>query len=123
MNPKQLTDHVERGCNSEGYLEMVNGLLILALGVVYISKNTVNETDPKLIVFLREETDRTGCGFLYDIELFVIVKQLSEVNQTRCLFPRITKSFENFRRLFRLLSSPCSLKSFKARVRSFLRST
>jgi len=41
MGPEQ----VERGRNSEGYLEMVNGLLRIAFGFIYFAKNTVTIAD------------------------------------------------------------------------------
>jgi len=40
MNAKQLTAPVERGCDSEGYLEIVNGLFDLALGLIYMLPRT-----------------------------------------------------------------------------------
>ena len=41
MNPKQLGVPAETLCDSEGRFEMVNSLLSLALGAVYVSKETM----------------------------------------------------------------------------------
>jgi hypothetical protein len=71
MNPKQLIVPVERGCDSEGYLEMVDSLLRLALGAIYIAKNTVTLADLKLFAFLRKEINRAGCGLFCGVELIV----------------------------------------------------
>ena len=51
MNPKQGLVPVERRCDSEGRLEMVNGLLPLALGTIYLAKNTMRFADQKLFAF------------------------------------------------------------------------
>lgn len=71
VNPKQFIVPVERGCISEGYFEMVNGLLRLPLGAIYIAKNTVTLADLKLFAFLWDETNRTGCGLFCGVELSV----------------------------------------------------
>jgi len=41
MDPEQLVVPVERGRDSKGYLEMVNGLLCFTLGTVYLAKNSM----------------------------------------------------------------------------------
>ena len=38
--------------DSDGYLEMVNGLLYIALGVVYPAKNMITMADMELFAFL-----------------------------------------------------------------------
>jgi hypothetical protein len=38
---------VERGCDSEGYLEMVDGLVSLALGTVNLAKNAIRIAGPE----------------------------------------------------------------------------
>jgi hypothetical protein len=81
---------------SEGYLEMVNRLLRIALGGIYIAKNTVTFAEPKLFAFLREKIDCAGCGFFCGVELFVIKQHVSEADQTLCLIRRITKPFKDF---------------------------
>ena len=50
----------ERGRNSDGFLEMMNGLLFVPLGVIYPAENTMRLADPVLIAFLRDETDCAG---------------------------------------------------------------
>jgi len=52
MNPEQLLVGVEGRSNHEGYFEMVNGLLRVALSVIYFAKSTVTCADPKSITFL-----------------------------------------------------------------------
>ena len=54
MGPKQLIDQVKRGCNSGGYLEMVNGFLYLVPGAIYIAKNAVTSADQNLLAFLQK---------------------------------------------------------------------
>ena len=41
MDPKQGPVPIERECNFEGYLEMVNCLLGIALGSIYCAESTV----------------------------------------------------------------------------------
>jgi len=103
MNPKQLIVPVERGRDSEGCIKMVNGLLRPTLGTIYLAEDVMTIVDLKLFAFLREEIDRTGCGFLCGVELFVIIQQPSEASQTPCLFRCVTEPFRNFICLFRLL--------------------
>lgn len=49
MDPKQVIKPVERCRDSEGRLEMVDGLLGLALGPIYVAEEVMTFTDPKLI--------------------------------------------------------------------------
>ena len=44
--------HVMRGCSSEGYPEMVNGFLRLALVAIYLTKNAVNFAGQKRLLGL-----------------------------------------------------------------------
>ena len=67
MKPKQGLVSIERGCNSEGYLEMVNRLLRIALGVIYLAESAVRFADPKLFAFLREKINRAECGLFFDV--------------------------------------------------------
>jgi Fe-S oxidoreductase len=69
--PKQDIMPIERGCNSEGYLEMVNRLLDIPLGSIYISEKAMAFADPELLAFPREKIDRTGCDFLRGVELII----------------------------------------------------
>ena len=96
MNSKQLVVPVERRRDFKGYLEMVNGLLCVAFGVIYESKNTVALADVELSAFLREEIDRVGRGFFCGVELSVPMQRRTEDDQTRCLIRRLTKSFKIF---------------------------
>jgi hypothetical protein len=59
---------------------MVNGLLFISLGTLYMTEDAVGSTDEKFVAFLRDEIDRTGCGVLCGVELFVLQQQLSKVN-------------------------------------------
>jgi len=69
INPKQVVVPVERGRNSKGHLEMVDGLLSLALGSVYISENTMRFVDAILLACLWEETDCTGYSLFCPIPI------------------------------------------------------
>jgi hypothetical protein len=71
MNPKQEIVPIERGCDSEGYLEMVNRLLGIALGSIYVAEKTMRFADPMFFALLWEEIERAECGFFCGIELFV----------------------------------------------------
>ena len=53
MIPKQRLFPVGGDCDSDGCLEMANGLLSSqsALGLTYLAKNTVRSTDPKVLAF------------------------------------------------------------------------
>ena len=55
MYPKQLIDHVERGGNPQGYLQMVNGLLCLALALVYFAESAMACAGPKRFAFVQEK--------------------------------------------------------------------
>ena len=68
----------------------------MALGIVYLAENAVAPADQELFAFLQDGFDRTGCGFLRDVELFVVMQHPSKVDQTPCLFCRIAKSFKDF---------------------------
>jgi len=57
MDPKQLMIPVEGGCDSNGFLEMVNCLVSIALGSMYPAENMVRLAGLILIAFLRDETD------------------------------------------------------------------
>jgi hypothetical protein len=54
MNTRQEMKPVERRRDSEGYLEMMSGLLRFALGKIYITERVVTSTDVVLIAFLWE---------------------------------------------------------------------
>lgn len=69
INPKQAVVPIERGRDSKGHFEMVDGLLSLALGSVNFSENTMRFADAILLACLWEETDFTGYGFLCGVEL------------------------------------------------------
>ena len=71
MNPKQLIVPAERGCDSQGYLEMVDSLLRFALRIVYLAEDAVSLTDIEMFAILGEEADRVGRSFFCGIELFV----------------------------------------------------
>ena len=78
---EQLTAPVGRGRNPSGCLEVVDGLLRLALGVVYLTKEPMKLADPELVAFIQEETENLGCGFFCGVELVVVVQQPSELFQ------------------------------------------
>ena len=59
MNPKQLCVPSERGCDLEGYLEMVNGLLYFTFGVIYTAKGSVTLASQRFLALVREETNST----------------------------------------------------------------
>ena len=71
VDPKQAILPAERGCDSEGYLVMVNGLPRLALGLIYIAKRVMRLAEQKLMICLREEINCAGCGFFGGVELLV----------------------------------------------------
>ena len=52
MNPKQPIDCSQRESNFEGHLEVVNGLLCIVLGLIYLAKNLATYADPKLFAFV-----------------------------------------------------------------------
>lgn len=58
MDRRQHIEPVERGRDSEGYLVMVDGLLCLALGMIYSAKHVVTATDMELLFLGQEEIDR-----------------------------------------------------------------
>ena len=60
MKPKERISSVEKGCGSKGGLEIVNGLLLLALGMVYIAK-TMGLASQGFLAGL-VEIDRGGLG-------------------------------------------------------------
>ena len=62
---------VGRGCDLEGYLEIMDCLLFFALGSVYIAKNTMKVTDQMDFAFLWEEIDRAEYGFFCGVKLLV----------------------------------------------------
>ena len=80
---------------------MVDGLSSLPFETEYVTKTSVRFAELKFLAF-SEEMDRVYCGFFRRVELLVLQKQLSKVDQTPRLFLHITKSFENPRRFFRL---------------------
>ena len=88
VNPERMIAQIEKGCNFEGYLEMVGGLLLVVLETIYVAKNSVAPADLKLLAFLWE-INRTACG----VGLSVVIQRPSEVDQTPRLFCRITKPF------------------------------
>jgi len=51
---------------------------------------------PDIVRLSREEINCAGCGFFCGIELFVVMQHGSKVNQTLCLFRRVTKPFKDF---------------------------
>ena len=104
MNQKQLIVPVKGGCSSEGYLEMVNSLLRLALGAIYTAKDVVTSGDLKLLAFLREETDRAEYDFSCGVELSVIAQRPSEVDQTLIVSP-CHQAVQNFPQLPQLVVS------------------
>ena len=58
MNPDQFTSPAERGRDSEGHLEKVNGFLFLSLAITYLAKNAVRLVAAIMFSALREETGR-----------------------------------------------------------------
>ena len=62
--PKQLVVPTRTGCDSEGRLEMANGLLLLSLLSTYYAKKSMKLTDQLFTSFLRGEIDCAGCGAL-----------------------------------------------------------
>jgi hypothetical protein len=52
MSQKQFIVPVEGGCNTESYLEMVDSLICVALGTMYMAKNTVRFADMSLLAFV-----------------------------------------------------------------------
>ena len=102
-DPEQLVMPVERGCDSKGCLEMVNGLRCLTLGIIYVTKGTMTMADQILFIFFGEEIDRAGCGFLCGVELLVLIQRPSEAVQTPCLIDCVPEPFVNSRCFSRLL--------------------
>ena len=103
MNPGQLRVGVEGGCNREGYLVIVNGLIRVAPFVIYIAKSTMTYTDPKFLVFLWEDIDPAGCSFLCGVELSILTQQMGKVDQIPCLTYCTAKPFEDSRCFLGLL--------------------
>ena len=54
---KQVIVPAEKGCAPEGCLVVVDGLIYLALGAIYITEEAITTANRKLFVFLREEID------------------------------------------------------------------
>ena len=52
MNPKQPGVLVERGCDFECYLKMINNLLCLAFGVIHTAKGSVTLAGQKLFALV-----------------------------------------------------------------------
>ena len=77
-DPKLLIMPVERTCDPEGSLEVVDCLLHFALGIIYIAEDAVAPADPEFFAFIREQLDRSGCGFFGSIELLVAAQQSSQ---------------------------------------------
>jgi hypothetical protein len=103
MNFKQLVLKVESGRDSEGCLEMVNGILSVDLGVIYSSESPVKLAEKKFLAFTWEETNCTDCGVFSSVRLFFVEQQPSKVIQTTCLRNFVAESFEDFQSLFGLL--------------------
>jgi hypothetical protein len=102
-NPEQLFDPTERGCDPEGHLQIVDGLLCLARGPVNETEDMVTVAEIVLVAFLQEQIDRAGCGSLCGAELPVTIQHPSKVVQTLCLPRHVTESFVNLQRFFCLL--------------------
>ena len=77
-DPKLLIMPVERGCDPEGSLELVDCLLHFSLGIMYVAEDAVRTADSEFFAFIREQLDRSGCGFFGSIELLVAAQQSSE---------------------------------------------
>lgn len=84
---KQRIVPVERGRNSESYLETVNGHLGLTLGSIYVAKNKTGFVDRCLI------TAYVGCSFC-GVELLVLVQQSGDEANGR---PSFVDDAEGFR--------------------------
>ena len=54
--------------DSKGSFEMVNGLLLLALGTIRITKDVMTLTEQKLLAFLRKALQCTGCGLFRGVK-------------------------------------------------------
>jgi hypothetical protein len=63
----------EKGRNSEGHLVMVNGLLFLALGTIYMAKYTMRFTNTRFPAFLLEEVDSVQ----HSLNIFVKSQRIS----------------------------------------------
>ena len=74
MNPEQVMVPIERGRDAESYLVMMNSLLDLTLGSIYLAESAMRPADPMLFTFIWEETDRAECGFFCGVELFVLIQ-------------------------------------------------
>jgi len=99
MDPNQPTAPAERGRNFEGSLVMVNSILRLTIGSIYIAKDAVAIVlEQRFFAFLREEIDSAERGFFCSVELFVALEHPSKLARTLCLFYRVTESFVRFRR-------------------------
>jgi hypothetical protein len=96
MGPKSDIVPVERGCDSEGRLEMVDRFLFFSFGLMYSAKDLMKLTDNIFSACLRDECESTGCGVLCRVESFILKQQPSEVVQRPCLVFR-SYPFENFR--------------------------
>jgi len=77
----------ERDRNFDGYLEMMNSLLRLAIGLVYHAERKMGLAGVKFFTFLWEEIGNEGCDFFCDIKLFVLIQQPSEFGRIICLLP------------------------------------
>ena len=76
---------VERGYDPKGRLKVLDGLLRLALRMMYAAKDTVAVADRKLFIFIRE-VNRPRYGFFCGVELVVVVQQRSELLPRSCFF-------------------------------------
>ena len=58
MDCKQFAVPFESGRDEEGFLEMVDRLLSLPLGMVNLTKDLARLTKEEFLAFVREETNR-----------------------------------------------------------------
>ena len=85
-----------------GRLEVLDGLLRLALRMMYAAKDTVVVADRKLFIFVGE-VDRPRYGFFCGVELVVVVQRRRKLLPRSCLFRCFVELFVNIQCFLHLL--------------------
>ena len=72
MIPKQFVVPVEGGCDSDGRLQMLNGILSLALDPMNIAEKTMRKTDPVFSALVQKEFECVGGSFFRGAKLSIV---------------------------------------------------
>ena len=80
MVPELFVGPVERGCDPESCLVVVDRLLRLMFVGIYFTEEAMAFTDPELIAFASGEIERPGYGIFCGIKLAIMVQQPSELS-------------------------------------------